>query len=330
MDSLRIQAAYAARGTVRVFTAIALAVTCFAGTAHAHAQSPAASAESTHQSEVRRTFHLTYANVRALNEVESDLHAMLPKATIVALDLEQAISVRGTPEDVEEAGKIIADLDQPNKESRQTFFLTHISDQHELNDIQTDLRNLLPNAKIYGVATQLAISVEGTVDDVEEAHKLIAQLDRPRPVYRLTYTITNTDNGKPAGVQHVDLVVSAQGGRTTFRQGTKVPIVTAAPAAANGSSGASSAQEFQYIDVGLEIKATLTGSAGHLSLHSEVEESSIAAGRSSIGAQDPAIDETVLDGDASLTEGKPLALGSLDLPGGTGHQEIQVVAEQVR
>ena len=38
--------------------------------------------------------------------------------------------------------------------STQTFHLTHAYQTRDLNDIQTDLRNLFTGAKIYGVDTQ--------------------------------------------------------------------------------------------------------------------------------------------------------------------------------
>jgi hypothetical protein len=42
------------------------------------------------------------------------------------------------------------------------------------------------------------------------------------------------------------------------------------------------------------------------------------------------IGNLVLDGESSLTLGKPLVLGSFDFPGGTRKQEIEVVAEVVK
>jgi hypothetical protein len=61
-----------------------------------------------------------------------------------------------------------------------------------------------------------------------------------------------------------------------------------------------------------------------------VEESSLAEEKSGIGAQDPIIRQNTLEEKLPLTQGKPLILGSLDMPGGTRRQEIEVVAELVR
>ena len=81
----------------------------------------------------------------------------------------------------------------------QTFFLKNVRDNHQLNDIQTALRNMLNRARIYGEASENAIIVRGTEEDLAAAQKMIAELDRPMQVYRVTYTITDLDNGKRTG-----------------------------------------------------------------------------------------------------------------------------------
>ncbi len=44
----------------------------------------------------------------------------------------------------------------------------------------------------------------------------------------------------------------------------------------------------------------------------------------------PVIRQTTLEGTSTLVQGKPLVLGSLDVPGSTRHQEVEVVSELVR
>src|SRR5580698_6365071 len=67
----------------------------------------------------------------------------------------------------------------------QTFFLAHVTEQREVNDILTDLRNMLPHAHSYAVAPDHAVTVKGSPDDIAEAQRLIAELDKPRKSYRL-------------------------------------------------------------------------------------------------------------------------------------------------
>ena len=46
--------------------------------------------------------------------------------------------------------------------------------------------------------------------------------------------------------------------------------------------------------------------------------------------QDPILRQTVLDATTNLTPGKATVLGSLDIPGSTRHEEIEVAAELVQ
>jgi type II secretory pathway component GspD/PulD (secretin) len=210
-------------------------------------------------------------------------------------------------------------------ETTQTIFLTNVTQQNELNDVQTDLRNMFSKAKIYSVTSQNAISIHGTPEDIETAQKIVSELDRPRKIYRLTYTITEFDSGTRTGTQTF-AVVAASGERSIFKQGSRVPIVTGSYD--NDTSKANT--QVQYQDVGLSIDSTVQGRADGVSLRSKVEQSSPAEEKSGLGAQDPVIRQSVLESTTGLTLGKPLVLGSVDVPGSTRKREITVVAEIVK
>ncbi len=68
-----------------------------------------------------------------------------------------------------------------DEEAVQTFYLTNAWQQNDLNDVQTALRNVLPNAKVYGVASQNAVVMRGTPDELMLAQKLIYDLDKAQP-----------------------------------------------------------------------------------------------------------------------------------------------------
>jgi type II secretory pathway component GspD/PulD (secretin) len=208
----------------------------------------------------------------------------------------------------------------------QTFYLTNLTKDSEANDIQTDLRNMLPRAKLYYVPSQSAVTILGTQEDIQLAQKIISDLDKTKKLYRLTYTITETDSGKLIGTQKFAMIV-VSGGKTDMKQGSRVPIVTgsyntAAPQEAN--------TQVQYVDLGLEIEASLDGYFDGVRLRTKVVQSSVADEKSGVGAQDPVIRQTTLEGTSLLTPGKPLVLGSLDIPGSTRHQDVEVVSELVR
>jgi hypothetical protein len=162
--------------------------------------------------------------------------------------------------------------------------------------------------------------------------KLLNDVDRPKKTYRLTYTITEMEGGKRVGTQHFAMVV-ASGQPTKLKQGSKVPVATgsystnASGANANGSGVQT---QFTYLDVGMNFEATLDEFTNGVRLRSSVEQLSVAEEKSGVGAQDPIVRQTSLAGASFLSPGKPLMLGSLDIPGSTRHLDIEVVMEQLR
>ncbi len=260
------------------------------------------------------------------NRIAARTHGLAPAAVMAAVALAFALLPPGAgaqskPEDTQPSeAKPVAPT---APETIQTLFLVNASDFHDLNDIQTDLRNVLPKAKIYGVQTQNAITVQATPEDLEAAQKLVADLDQPRKLYRLTYTITDFDSGKPLGSQHF-VILAASGQKSTFKQGSRVPIVTGT------TDGQPQNSQVQYQDVGLSIEARVSGSPDALYLQTKIEQSSLAEQKSGPAPLDPVVHQTALDESSQLAQGKPLVLGSLDLPGTTRSEEIEVVAELVR
>jgi hypothetical protein len=205
----------------------------------------------------------------------------------------------------------------------QTFYLTNLTQQNDANELVTDLRNMLPNAKLYYVPSQSAFSIRASAEDMALAQKILADLDKTKKIYRLTYTMTEKDGGKTLGVQHFSIIV-ASGSRTDFKQGSRVPISVATNAAPGSHA------EITYIDIGQEIEASLDGYLDGVRLRTKVVQSSVAEDKSGVGTQDPVIRQTTFEGTSTLVQGKPLVLGSLDIPGSTRHQEVEVVSELVR
>jgi general secretion pathway protein D len=68
-----------------------------------------------------------------------------------------------------------------DEQAVQTFYLSNAWQQNDLTDVQTAIRNLLTNVKAYGVASQNAIVVRGTPDELLLVQKLINDLDKARP-----------------------------------------------------------------------------------------------------------------------------------------------------
>jgi type II secretory pathway component GspD/PulD (secretin) len=211
----------------------------------------------------------------------------------------------------------------------KTYYLSSVSQTNDANEILIALRNMLePWTKLYLVSFQNAIEIYAPPEQQSLAQKIIADLDRPKKTYRLTYTLAESDAGKRIGVQHFAMVV-ASGQRTVVKQGSKVPVITGTYQPAGGAQ-----TQFQYLDIGMNFDATLEDSPNGLRLKTKVEQSAVGnpseyGNGSGPLAQEPIIHQTSLEGSSIITPGKPLTLGSVDVAGSTRHIDIEVVAEPV-
>jgi general secretion pathway protein D len=83
-----------------------------------------------------------------------------------------------------------------DEQAVQTFYLANAWQQNDLNDVQTALRNVLPNAKVYGVPSQNAIVMRATPDELTLAQKVINDLDKARPEVVVDVAILEVDKDK--------------------------------------------------------------------------------------------------------------------------------------
>lgn len=207
----------------------------------------------------------------------------------------------------------------------QTFYLHNASDENQANEIITVLRNELQRARINFVRSENAIAIQGTPEDLASAQKILTDLDRPLATWRLDYTLTRTDDGKPVGTPQHAVVVVTSGSKTRLKLGNRVPVVTGSDADKSPSS-----TQVVYVDLGLSIEASLDGFSDTPRLQCQIEQSTLADEKSGMGAQDPVIHQTRLENTSNLVEGKPMVLGTLDLAEDGQQEKIQVTAERVR
>jgi type II secretory pathway component GspD/PulD (secretin) len=208
----------------------------------------------------------------------------------------------------------------------QTLYLHNVRQSNDAYEIATALRNFLPpDDRTYLVPNQNAIVLRVSPEDVALAQKVINDLDRPKKNYRLTFTVTELDGSKLIGTQHFNLI-AISGQDTVLKQGSKIPIVTGTNAVGTTPAGAQT--QFTYLDVGMNFDATLTEMGNNAMLKSSVEQSSVAPEKSDIaGVQEPIVRQSSLKGESLLTPGKPLVLGSMDIPGSTSHLQIEVLMD---
>jgi len=208
------------------------------------------------------------------------------------------------------------------QQTYETAYLSHATDTRQAEEIVTVLRNMLQRARIVFVASENAIAMRGSAEDLETAHKFLAALDRPSQTWKLTYTVTGAD-GAPSAGSHSYVLTVAAGRMAELKEGKRVPLVTG-----NATAGASGTQ-VQYVDIGLTINADVDGGGDALHVRSKIEQTAIADEKSGLGAQDPVVSEAMLENTVILVPGKPTVLGSLEMAGTGQRQQVSVVAEAV-
>jgi hypothetical protein len=209
--------------------------------------------------------------------------------------------------------------------SVRIFSLSATTTQQQQNEILVTLRNILdPRVKITLSPSQNTILLAATEDQIALAQKIIESLDKPSKSYRLTYTLIDLDGTKRVGDQHYKMVL-VPGQRAILKQGNRVPVVTGAYL----KEIAAPQSQMTYLDIGMDFEATLDDSPNSLRLKTKVSESSIVDDRSSVVVQDPVIRQSVFEGSAMLTPGKPVTIGTLDINGTTRRIEIQATVEPI-
>lgn len=213
----------------------------------------------------------------------------------------------------------------PQNLPERSFYLnSSINTQYQAaNDLTAALRNMLPpEAKVYLVSSENTVVVRAMPDDIALAQKLLNDLDHPKKTYRLIYTVTEMDGTKKISSQRFAMVLT-DSQRTSLNQGSRVPLPTSTPV--NGVS-----TQYTYVDVGTNFEATLYSSGSGAKLDSKVTQSSSVAATSGDAVQAPIMRNLTLEGSSMLVPGKPVALGSMDVPGSTRHLDVEVVMENLQ
>jgi type II secretory pathway component GspD/PulD (secretin) len=208
----------------------------------------------------------------------------------------------------------------------KTFYISNASNRNEAGEILVELRNTFPPYINMSLdATQNAIVVNATPEQLVQIQALIHDLDRPHKTYRITYTLTDIDSGKRVGTQHFSMVVVPRQ-QSVLKQGSKIPVATGSSSTPN-AVGAET--QFTYLDVGINLQATVEEIEHGVSLDYKVEQSNLGEAQTIAGVQEPVIRQTVVSGTSILTLNKPTILGSADILGSTRHTDVEVVLEQI-
>ncbi len=267
----------------------------------------------------------------------------------------------------------------------QTFYLTNAWQQNDLNDVQTALRNVLPSAKVYGVASQNAIVMRGTPDELLLAQKIVDDLDKARsevvvdiavlevsknwertlglewptsagvaivppttaansttttnPTTGATTTtatptlynfahLNSSDFQMTVGAATANLLLTdsatkilqnpriraTDGQKASMKVGSRIPIATGSYQTGAATAMVSSLvnTQFQYLDVGVNIEITPTVHYDHdITLKVKIEVTSQSGSTTISGVTEPIIAQKTSEQTVRLQEGEANILGGI-------------------
>lgn len=76
------------------------------------------------------------------------------------------------------------------------FYLQNLTSAQELNEVMTGMRTVTDVRKVFPIASQSAIVVRGTVDQVALAEKILMDLDRPKPEVLVDVIVMEANRGR--------------------------------------------------------------------------------------------------------------------------------------
>ena len=138
--------------------------------------------------------------------------------------------------------------------------------------------------------------------------------------YKLDYVLREMQGTKAINTRQYSALVE-EGKRGEMKIGTKVPVPTIG-------------NQFQYIDVGINLSFTVQSTGGSVGLNTMLEMSSVSASdedkpqATQLGA--PLVRQVRTNFATVVHEGQPTVIGSVDDVTSTKHYEISVTATKVK
>ncbi len=159
------------------------------------------------------------------------------------------------------------------------------------------------------------VNLAGAQDSAPKAD----QGEKVMHAYRLDFSLNEMEGDKKINSRHYTIDLAGPGDREEVKIGTRVPVAT-------------SAAEFQYLDIGTHIWSVLKDHGDTLELQAGSETSNIdaEAGHQINGVSEPVIRQIKIGGSTLVVAGKPIVIGSADDPTSDRQFQLEVTVTQLR
>jgi general secretion pathway protein D len=274
---------------------------------------------------VIKTFYLSnLSQTTELQEVVNTLRMILEISKIQPLPSQSAIVVRGTPDQIALAGKLVDDLDKAKPEVLVDLAIMQVSRDKMKNlgispptsasvALQNNINTTSTSTNNNGTTTGTGSSTSGTPNQVN--------LNRLGNLNATDFTVTIPGASATAlfSDSSVKLLQNPQiravdGQKGSLKIGDRVPVATGSFQPGIGGVGINPLvnTQFQYLDVGVNIDITpRVHSNGEITLKVSMEISSVSSHVSIGGIDQPVIGQRKIEHEIRLREGEVNLLGGM-------------------
>jgi general secretion pathway protein D len=255
------------------------------------------------ETNVMRTFYLrNITSPSELQEAANVVRQLLDVSRVQLLQTQDALIVRGTPDQMELAGKLLAEIDTPKSEVVIDIAVMQVS--------RDRLRNFganVPTSVSVGyVGPGSGSSSTSSSSGAYTLHFGTFALSVPGAQFTALATDSNTKLLQNPEIRALN------DEKATLRIGDRIPIATGSysPGTVSGGSAVVNTQ-FQYIDVGVNIDITPHIHEHEVTLKMSLEISSVTGSQDIGGITEPVIGQRRIEHETRLADGEVNLLGGI-------------------
>jgi general secretion pathway protein D len=267
-----------------------------------------------------QTFYLANAwQQNDLNDVQTALRNVMQTVKAYAVQGQNAIVMRGTPDELLLAQKIINDLDKPRGEVVVDIAIIEVSKNWERNlglawPSSVGVKMQASCAETDTCSSSTSSSGSSTTNDSPTLYDLghPSSSDFALTIGSATLELLLTDDNTT--VLQSPRIRATDAQKATMKIGSRIPIATGSYSNGTSTSNVSSLvnTQFQYQDIGVNIEMTPTIHYDHdVTLKIKIEVSSHSSDETISGVTEPIISQRVVDQTLRLREGEASILGGI-------------------
>jgi general secretion pathway protein D len=270
---------------------------------------------------VIKTFYLSnLSQPTELQDVVNTLRQILEISRVQPLPSEDAIVVRGTPDQIALAEKLVGDLDkakpevvvdvailQVNRDKAHTLGINPptsatVALQNNINNTNSSTSNSTSSSSTAGTANQVNLNRLGNLNATDFTVTI--------PAATATALFSDSDTKLIQNPQ----IRSVDGQKASLKIGERVPIATGSFQPGIGGVGINPLvnTQFQYLDVGVNIDVTPRIHAdGDVSMKISMDVSSVTGTQNIGGISQPIIGRKTIEHEIRLKDGEVSLLGGI-------------------